>query len=179
MPPLPESPRWRRTASFATVVIVVATLYLAQDLLLPFAVAALLTFLLAPVVSLLQRLRLPRIVAVVVAVFVAIGGVGALGAMLVVQLDDLAESLPQYRDTIRAKLASLGGVVAVELVLPGAVDLGLHLGVGFAEELGEEVALGGGGDAASGPARADEDRGGGEQESAGGGEEAEDRHGVD
>jgi len=53
----------------ATVVLVIAVLYVAQDLFLPFALAALVTFLLAPVVAGLQHWRFPRLVAVVTTVF--------------------------------------------------------------------------------------------------------------
>ncbi len=45
-------------------------------------------------------------------VLLALGGVVALGATLVSQLDELSDSLPKYRDTIRAKLAALGGTMA-------------------------------------------------------------------
>ncbi len=48
---------WLGLGSIATTVLVVATLYFAQDLFLPFALAALVTFLLAPVVAGLQHLR--------------------------------------------------------------------------------------------------------------------------
>jgi len=109
---VPEaSSSWRRAAPLATIFIVVAALYLARELFLPFAVASLFTFLLAPVVSGLQRLRLPRVVAVVVTVLVSLGGVVALGATVVGQLDELSEQLPAYKETIKAKVSALGGAV--------------------------------------------------------------------
>src|SRR6185295_8698005 len=50
-----------------TVVTIVAILYWAQQVLVPIAVALLLTFVLNPVVSALERLRLGRVVSVVIA----------------------------------------------------------------------------------------------------------------
>lgn len=110
---------WLGIGSIATTLMIVAALYFAQDLFLPFALAALVTFLLAPVVAGLQRIWFPRAVAVVTTVVLALGGVVALGATLITQLDELSESLPKYRDTIREKLSALGGTVAT-------IEKGLH-----------------------------------------------------
>jgi predicted PurR-regulated permease PerM len=93
-------------------ILVVAMLHFGRELLQPFAIAALFTFLLAPAVSLLQRTRMPRIAAVAITVTVALCVVVALAFVVVSQLDDLRGSLTQYRDNIAAKLSALGGVVA-------------------------------------------------------------------
>src|SRR6185436_10594147 len=53
---------------FAGFVLVVACLYWAQIVLIPVALALLLTFMLAPVVSRLERWRVPRALAVVAVV---------------------------------------------------------------------------------------------------------------
>src|SRR3954468_16382231 len=50
------------------VVIAVAALYFARDVLIPFALAMLLTFLLAPLVRRLERVRMPRVAAVLLLV---------------------------------------------------------------------------------------------------------------
>ena len=50
-----------------TLVMIVAILYWAQEVLVPIAVALLITFVLNPVVSALERLRLGRVVSVVIA----------------------------------------------------------------------------------------------------------------
>jgi len=94
------------------MVLVVAVLYFAQELFLPFALAALVTFLLAPVAAGLQRWHLPRMLAVLTTVLLALGLVIGLLVLLVAQLDELSSSLPQYRDTIREKLSAVGGTVA-------------------------------------------------------------------
>jgi predicted PurR-regulated permease PerM len=50
--------------NFIVVAIIVAALYFARELLVPIALAVLLSFVLAPLVKLLQPARVPRPVAV-------------------------------------------------------------------------------------------------------------------
>src|SRR5512145_1999285 len=85
---------------------IMATLYLARDLLIPLVLAALLTFLLAPLVSRLER-WLGRIGAVLLVVTLIFAATGAAGWVLTRQLVDLATRLPDYKENIQAKLRSL------------------------------------------------------------------------
>lgn len=60
--------------------IIVATLYFGREIFVPIALAILLSFVLAPLVGLLQHLRVPRgaaVVSVVVAAFALIFGMGS------------------------------------------------------------------------------------------------------
>lgn len=84
---------------------IVATLYFGRDVLIPVALAALLTFLLAPVVSILQR-WLGRIGAVLLVVLLILAAAGTAGYMLTSQMVDLATKLPDYQKNIQAKLRS-------------------------------------------------------------------------
>jgi predicted PurR-regulated permease PerM len=92
--------------SFAGGVLVVAVLYWAQAVLVPFALAILLTFVLAPPVTWLQRWvgRVPAVLVVVTLVFAALG---LAGWGLTRQMDYLVEDLPGYRANIRAKIADV------------------------------------------------------------------------
>src|SRR5688572_27630293 len=90
-----------------TVLVVGVVLYFAREVLIPIALAILLTFLLVPLVRRLERYRLPRVVAVGVAVGVTALGVAAVGWLVQGQVVELATNLPQYKDNIRAKLKSL------------------------------------------------------------------------
>ena len=92
--------------SFAGGVLVVAVLYWAQAVLVPFALAILLTFVLAPPVTWLQRWvgRVPAVLAVVTLVFAALG---LAGWGLTRQMDYLVEDLPGYRANIRTKIADV------------------------------------------------------------------------
>ncbi len=92
------------TVSLAAFII--ATLYLARGLLIPLALAALLTFLLAPLVTRLER-WLGRIGAVLFAGILILAVTGAGGWVLSVQLVDLATKLPDYKENIQTKLRSV------------------------------------------------------------------------
>ena len=82
---------------------IVAALYFGRDILIPVALAALLTFLLAPVVTVLQR-WLGRIGAVLLVVLLILAGAATAGYMLTSQMVDLATKLPDYQQNIQAKL---------------------------------------------------------------------------
>src|SRR5512133_1447861 len=92
--------------TFAGGVLVVAVLYWAQAVLVPFALAILLTFILAPPVTWLQRWvgRVPAVLLVVSLVFAALG---LAGWGLTRQMDRLVQDLPGYRVNIRAKIADV------------------------------------------------------------------------
>jgi predicted PurR-regulated permease PerM len=90
-------------------VIVVAALYFGREVLVPIALAVLMSFVLAPPVRLLQGLHVPRSLAVILVVLVAFAGVFGLGALMVSQVNQLASDLPSYQTTLRAKIQSLRG----------------------------------------------------------------------
>jgi predicted PurR-regulated permease PerM len=94
--------------TFAGCVLVVVVLYWAQAVFVPFALAILLTFVLAPPVTWLQRWvgRVPAVLAVVTLVFTVLG---LTGWGLARQMDYLAEDLPRYRANILAKIADVRG----------------------------------------------------------------------
>jgi predicted PurR-regulated permease PerM len=96
-----------RLLSLATIIAVVSVLYFARDVLIPLAMAILVSFLLAPIVSRLQRLGMRRIPAVLTAVASA----SALGFVAVwiflYQMVDLGEQLPKYKQNIAKKYDAL------------------------------------------------------------------------
>src|SRR3954462_12535286 len=69
---------------------IVAALYFGREILVPIALAVLLSFVLAPVVRLLQRIHLPKSLAVVLVVAVAFAAILSLGAFMVSQVNQLA-----------------------------------------------------------------------------------------
>ena len=87
--------------------ITVAALYYGQELMVPLVLACLLAFVLAPARSLLERMRLPRVVAVLVVVLLAFGTIAGLGTIVVRQAASLADSLPRYRTTVMTKWETL------------------------------------------------------------------------
>ena len=82
---------------------VIAGLYFTRELLIPLALAALLTFLLAPLVTRLER-WIGRVAAVLFAVCLIFSVLGVAGYLLTRQLVDLATKLPDYKVNIEAKL---------------------------------------------------------------------------
>jgi predicted PurR-regulated permease PerM len=82
---------------------IVGTLYLASELLIPLALAVLLTFLLSPLVTRMER-WIGRIAAVLVVVTLIFTGLGGAGWMLTRQLVDLATKLPEYKGNIITKM---------------------------------------------------------------------------
>jgi len=103
-------------ATFTGSVLVIGVLYWAQTLLIPIALAVLLTFILAQPVTRLQRLigRVPAVLVVVTLTFAVIAG-GVWG--LANQATGLAADLPRYRDTILEKIVEVRHVVK-----PGSVE---------------------------------------------------------
>jgi predicted PurR-regulated permease PerM len=96
-----------RLTTLAGLVLMVGCLYWAREVLVPVALAVLLTFLLAPVVTALERWRLPRVGAVVVVVVLALAAVGGIGMVLVTQVVSLGGELPFYKDNIKEKISDL------------------------------------------------------------------------
>jgi predicted PurR-regulated permease PerM len=89
--------------------VLVTALYFGREVLVPIALAVLMSFVLAPLVGLLQRLRLPRIAAVFVVVVVAFSAVFALGGLMASQINQLATELPRYQSTLSEKILALRG----------------------------------------------------------------------
>lgn len=95
--------------TLVSAAIVVAALYFGRDILLPFALAILLSFLLSPVVERLEKWRLARIPSVLTVVTVAFVGIAILTSLLVHPVYDLAYRLPDYKDNIVAKVQTFQG----------------------------------------------------------------------
>lgn len=96
-----------RLLILVTMVVTIAGLYLAQDVLIPLALAVLFSFLLATVVSLLERLgvwRVPAVLLVTSLTFVVVLG---LGYILAAQLVEVTDRLPGYQLAIRQRVTSI------------------------------------------------------------------------
>src|ERR1700710_3031576 len=103
-----SSDRPRRIPA-VTLALITAALYFGREVLIPLALAILISFILTPSVQRLHKLRLGRVPAVLLVVILAFGGIGALTWMMGTQIVDFAETLPRYEQNIRAKAAALHG----------------------------------------------------------------------
>lgn len=120
---------------------VVTTLYVGSDLLIPIALALLLSFVLSPVVSFAKKLKIPRAPAVFMAVALAFGVILGLGAILAGQVGQLAGDLPSYQSTMRDKIQSLRGWTGGSGTLERAADMLESLGKEFDEPHGGETVV--------------------------------------
>ncbi|HST95780.1 MAG TPA: AI-2E family transporter, partial [Microvirga sp.] len=93
--------------TLAVGVVVLAALYIGQDVFLPVVLAILLAFVLAPFVDLMRRWHFGRVPAVIVAVLFALSVIAAVGTVIGYQVAGLATDLPRYQTTIREKVGSL------------------------------------------------------------------------
>jgi predicted PurR-regulated permease PerM len=96
---------WQRAFLISgSIVVIVAALYFARAVLIPFVLALLLAFILFPLVVFLQRRGLPRVAAVIIVVLLALGIVGGVGYAVAFQVRSLAADLPRHSQQIADKL---------------------------------------------------------------------------
>jgi predicted PurR-regulated permease PerM len=88
-------------------VVVIATLYFARVVVIPLALAILFTFVLAPLVQLLERALLGRAVSSLLVVAIAAVAVSAVGWTVTKQFADVVNQLPNYQANIKEKIDSL------------------------------------------------------------------------
>jgi len=89
------------------IIGVTAILYVGKDVLLPLAVALLLTFALAPIVSFLRRRSVPKTAAVILTVLIAFLAIAAFAFVVATQVSNLAQNIPTYQINIIEKVRSL------------------------------------------------------------------------
>ncbi len=108
--PLLTTPSDSRTATLQGLLIgaiVIAGLYVAREVLLPLALAILLSFVLTPPLLLLRRIKVPRVLAVGIVVAIGFGFIFALGWMMSREATKLAADLPKYSATLSEKITAL------------------------------------------------------------------------
>ena len=91
------------------ILLVIAALYFGRPLLMPLALALLITFLLAPLVGRLERIGLGRTLSVVVMLLMLVAAAGGIGWIVAREASALADEIPQYRTNLRAKIKDLRG----------------------------------------------------------------------
>ena len=99
-----EFPAVNSLLTLAVSVVVVVALNLARDVLVPITLAIMLSFLLTPLASFLRRMHLPRTVAVLAAVLLALGVIVAVGGVIALQVSSLSADFPRYETSMRTKV---------------------------------------------------------------------------
>jgi len=106
---VPEATGWLRdhSTSIVTAGIILALLYLGRSVLIPLALAIMLSLSVAPLIRALRRLRIGRASSVLVAVAALTVSCVGIAAALGTQILHIAESLPQYESNVQRKLKTL------------------------------------------------------------------------
>jgi predicted PurR-regulated permease PerM len=102
--------------------VVISALYFGREVLLPLALAILLSFVLTPILLFLRRLKVPRTIGVVIVVTLAFGIIVSLGWLMTQQAAQLAEDLPRYQNVIAEKITALRSSTTSLPVLEKATD---------------------------------------------------------
>ena len=87
--------------------LIVAALYFAREVLIPLCLAGLITFLLAPFATWLERWRLPRAIAGILVIALMALTICSVGWIVLGQIYTLALELPQYQGNITHKVDAL------------------------------------------------------------------------
>jgi len=95
--------------SLVVAVVVIASLYLARVVFVPLALALLFSLLLTPIISFLERIFIPRILAIFLVVLILLSLAALVGWEASQQFVDLTRQLPTYQETLEDKIHSLTG----------------------------------------------------------------------
>lgn len=97
----------RGLTTLASLALVLWLLWWLQPVLVPVALASLFTFLLGPLVTMMERRRVPRAAGVTLTVTLAVALLTALGVLVTRQVTGLVEMLPQYESTLIGRLSTI------------------------------------------------------------------------
>jgi len=89
------------------IVLTIAALYLGRRIFIPLALALILSFLLTPFVTLLQKIRFGRVPAVLTVVALALALLGAVTWGAATQVVEIMIQLPDYKDNLDAKIQAM------------------------------------------------------------------------
>ena len=112
------------TVAYSLIIgaVVVSFLYFGREILIPLALASLLSFVLWPLITALRKAHVGRATSVLMAVVLTIAGLVALGAVMAVQVTDLASELPRYEQNLRDKVRALKGASMPSGAMEKAAD---------------------------------------------------------
>jgi predicted PurR-regulated permease PerM len=125
---------FRKLIELAYLIVILSAFSWAKEFLLPIVLAILISFLLTPIVSRIERWGFHPVLAVLGVVIVAFALIGVLCTTVSVEALNLVNSLPKYRDNIHAKWS------AIQQAPPGPVSLALRNIGELAGDLGKVTA---------------------------------------
>jgi predicted PurR-regulated permease PerM len=95
----------------AALVLATAAIYFGKPLLMPLALALLVSFCLTPLVQRIERIGFGRVPAAIIVILLIGSTLGGVGWLVARETTELAADLPEYRANLRAKVRSLRGPV--------------------------------------------------------------------
>ena len=111
----------RMAATLVSAAIILAALYFGRDILVPLALAFLLSFALNPAVLWLRRLGSPQLISVITVITVVFVVLAGFALVLGAQVRSLSAELPTYQTTIQNKLTALRDSLKAPGVFDGAL----------------------------------------------------------
>ncbi|HSS96940.1 MAG TPA: AI-2E family transporter, partial [Terriglobales bacterium] len=96
-----------RMLTLAGVVVVIVGLYFGRRVLVPLALSIVLSFLATPLVTLLERLRVGRVISTVVVLVLLFATLGIVAWGVTNQLVQIVTLLPDYRENIHQKIEAI------------------------------------------------------------------------
>lgn len=109
-------------AALVSAAVVICGLYYGREILIPLAIAFLITFALNPPVTWLARRGLPRLLATSLVLVVMASAMAGMGVILGAQVRSIAIELPGYQSTILKKLADLRESIKAPGFLEGVLQ---------------------------------------------------------
>ncbi|MBS0422719.1 MAG: AI-2E family transporter [Proteobacteria bacterium] len=131
--PVRTPPRIHRALSIIAAGTILALLYFARDVLVPITLAVILSLALNPLVRLLRRLGLGPAFSALSAVLLLVLACASFAVVIGTQVVRMAVSLPQYQETIQAKLRTVD-----ELTVGGLQKLAQQAGRVIQQHLPKE-----------------------------------------
>jgi predicted PurR-regulated permease PerM len=98
-----------RLFGIVATVVTIGALYFGQVVFIPLSLALLLALVLTPSVAFLERIKLPRTLAICTVVFALIGLMGLLGWQVSEQFVDLTNQMPVYKEALKEKIQRIKG----------------------------------------------------------------------
>ena len=104
----PNSPTSsHRSSTFIAIALAIAILYFGRQIFIPLALAIILAFLLAPLASLLEKLRLGRVAGVLIILTLCFAITAAVGWGVADQLVEITSHLGDYKANLQEKIKSI------------------------------------------------------------------------
>jgi predicted PurR-regulated permease PerM len=127
-PPAPDERLQSTYMAGVIATIVVAAIYFGRPIFVPLALAVLIAFALSPILRLLRKIRLGRVLSVLITVLFAVVVMIGVGTFIGSQAAKVAAQLPLYQNNLAKKIQSIRGTASNSSVVRSATTVLNNLG---------------------------------------------------